>query len=92
MGALSYEPVRETEEVIIPDIVLDDLAVASQDILEGSSEALVDELLSLNASSAGARPKVMVQMSDDKKEIIHGSQALKEGFSHWMIKFFLFRR
>ena len=87
MGALTYEPVRETEEIMLSDIVLDDLAVASQDILEGSSEELVDELLSLNASSAGARPKVMVQMSDDKKEIIHGSQALKEGFSHWMIKF-----
>ena len=87
MGALIYEPVRETEEIMLSDIVLDDLAASSQDILEGSSEALVDELLSLNASSAGARPKVMVQMSDDKKEIIHGSQALKEGFSHWMIKF-----
>ena len=87
MGALTYEPVRETEEIMLSDIVLDDLAVASRDILEGSSEALVDELLSLNASSAGARPKVMVQMSDDKKEIIHGSQALGEGFSHWMIKF-----
>ncbi len=87
MGALTYEPVRETEEKILSDIVLDDLAASSQDILEGSSEELVDELLSLNASSAGARPKVMVQISDDKKEIIHGSQALKEGFSHWMIKF-----
>lgn len=87
MGALTYEPVRETEEIMLSDIVLDDLAASSQDILEGSSEALLDELLSLNASSAGARPKVMVQMSDDKKEIVHGSQALKEGFSHWMIKF-----
>ncbi len=87
MGALTYEPVRETEDVMLSDIVLDDLAASSQDILEGSSEALVDELLSLNASSAGARPKVMVQMSDNKKEIIHGSQARKEGFSHWMIKF-----
>jgi len=87
MGALTYEPVRETEEVILSDIVLDDLAASSQHILEGSSEALVDELLSLNASSAGARPKVMMQMSDNKMEIIHGSQALREGFSHWMIKF-----
>ena len=87
MGALTYEPVRETEEIMLSDIVLDDLAASSQDILEGSSEALVDELLSLNASSAGETPKVMVQMSDDKKEIIHGSQVLREGFSHWMIKF-----
>jgi len=87
MGALSYEPVRESDEVILSDIILDELAASSAQILEGSSEALVDELLSLNASSAGARPKVMVQLSDDKKQIVHGSQALQEGFSHWMIKF-----
>lgn len=87
MGALTYEPVREKEEVMLSDIVLDELAESSQHILEGSSEELVDELLSLNASSAGARPKVMVQISDDKKQIIHGSQGLRDGFSHWMIKF-----
>lgn len=87
MGALSYEPVRESEEVILSDIVLDELAASSAQILKGSSEALVDELLSLNASSAGARPKVMVQLSHDKKQIVHGSQARQEGFSHWMIKF-----
>jgi serine/threonine-protein kinase HipA len=87
MGALSYEPVRESEETLLSDIVLDDLAESSQQILEGSSENLVDELLSLNASSAGARPKVMVQMSEDKKQIIHGAQALQKGFKHWMIKF-----
>ena len=87
MGALSYEPVREDKKALIADIVLDDLAESSQVILRGSSETLLDELLSLNASSAGARPKIMVQMSDNGKEIIHGSQSLKHGFSHWMIKF-----
>ena len=87
MGALSYEPVRESEDVILSDIVLDELAASSAQILKGSSEVLVDELLSLNASSAGARPKVMVLLSHDKKQIVHGSQALQDGFSHWMIKF-----
>ncbi len=87
MGALSYEPVREDKKALIADIVLDDLAESSQVILRGSSETLLDELLNLNASSAGARPKVMVQMGDNGKEIIHGSQSLKDGFSHWMVKF-----
>jgi serine/threonine-protein kinase HipA len=86
MGALSYKPEREVESSF-EDIVLDDLAQSSADILEGSSEALLDELLSLNGSSAGARPKVLVQISDDKKQIIHGRQELKEGFTHWMVKF-----
>ena len=86
MGALSYEPEREVENSI-DTIVLDDLAESSAEILEGSSETLLDELLSLNGSSAGARPKVLVQISSDQKQIIHGRQELQEGFSHWMVKF-----
>ncbi len=86
MGALSYEPEQEVENSI-DTIVLDNLAESSAEILEGSSESLLDELLSLNGSSAGARPKVLVQISDDQKQIIHGRQTLQEGFSHWMVKF-----
>jgi serine/threonine-protein kinase HipA len=86
MGALSYEPEREVENSI-DTIVLDDLAESSAEILEGSSETLLDELLTLNGSSAGARPKVLLQISDDQKQIIHGKQKLEEGFSHWMVKF-----
>ncbi len=87
MGALSYEPEIEMDSSGLHEIVLDDLARSSHDILEGSSEELIDELLVLNGSSAGARPKILVQLSEDKKEIIHARQALKSGFSHWMVKF-----
>jgi len=86
MGALVYVPEREVEHTL-EEIVLDDLAQSSADILEGSSETLLDELLSLNGSSAGARPKVLVQISDDQQQIIHGRQELQERFSHWMVKF-----
>ena len=87
MGALSYEPDIELDSSYLDEIILDDLAQSSQDILEGSSDKLVDELLALNASSAGARPKAMVQISSDMQQIIHGLQKLRDGFSHWMIKF-----
>ena len=86
MGALSYEPEQEIAGTL-DEIVLDDLAQSSQQILEGNSDLLLDELLSLGGSSAGARPKVLVQMNDNRTEIIHGRQKLKEGFSHWMVKF-----
>ena len=86
MGALSYEPEIEVETS--PDkIVLDTLAKHSAEILEGSSDVMVDELLLLGGSSAGARPKVLVQLSDDKKQIVHGRQMLKEGFSNYIVKF-----
>ncbi len=86
MGALSYEPEQEIESSL-HIIVLDDLAKSSVQILEGSSDKLIDELLTLNGSSAGARPKILVQICENKKEIIHGRQKLKDGFSHWMVKF-----
>ena len=86
MGALSYEPHREVEH-LADDIVLDALAEHAETILEGSSDDMVDELLLLGGSSAGARPKVLVQLSADKKQIIHGQQKLREGFSHYMVKF-----
>jgi serine/threonine-protein kinase HipA len=87
MGALSYEPEVAIDSFDLHKIVLDDLARSSQEILEGRSEELVDELLVLNGSSSGARPKILVQISEDKKEIIHARQELKSGFSHWMVKF-----
>jgi len=43
--------------------------------------------IQLSGSSNGARPKVLAQISDDKKEIIKGRQKLKKGFSHYIIKF-----
>jgi serine/threonine-protein kinase HipA len=87
-GALSYEPVIDDIQSSCNDkLQLDNLSLASMKILQGSSEDMIEDFLALGGSSAGARPKVMVQLSDNKKEIIHGAQVLKDGFSHWMVKF-----
>jgi serine/threonine-protein kinase HipA len=86
MGALRYEPVREVDAPL-GEVVLDDLAQSSQAILEGTSEMMLDELLALGGSSAGARPKVLVQLSHDGTKMIHGRQQLQEGYAHYMVKF-----
>jgi len=87
MGALSYEPHQSSGETVIDKVLLDDLADSSEAILKGNSDELLDELLSLGGSSGGARPKVLVQLDKEQQQIIHGSQELQEGFSHWMVKF-----
>ena len=87
MGALSYEPEKDVENLLFNEIVLDDLAKSSEEILEGSSDNMVDELLALGGSSGGARPKVLVQLSANHTQIVHGKQKLKEGFSHYIVKF-----
>ena len=87
MGALSYEPDRSAVKDDGSEITLDKLAEESALVLSGENEEVFEELLRLNGSSAGARPKIVAQVSEDKKRIIHAGQALKPGFEHWMIKF-----
>lgn len=87
MGALEYEPILKQDDLDLKDIALDDLAQSSQGILQGNSEELLEQLLSLNGSSAGARPKAMIQLDDTKTKTIHGAQDLQSGYTHWMVKF-----
>lgn len=85
IGALSYEPLIESFKEN-QTINLDDLASSSLDILRGISEKNIDTLIANNGSSAGARPKIMVQIND-KNEILPSNQALKKGFEHYLVKF-----
>jgi serine/threonine-protein kinase HipA len=69
------------------EISLDRIAEESRIVLTGDSEEVFDELLRLNGSSGGARPKIVAQVSADRKRIIHGGGSLEPGYEHWMIKF-----
>jgi serine/threonine-protein kinase HipA len=87
MGALSYEPELGLQNIDDAPLALDKLAEESAAVLAGENEEVFEELLRLNGSSSGARPKIVAQVSNDKKRIIHGRQELQHGFAHWMIKF-----
>ena len=87
MGALSYEPELGSNITDDAPLVLDRLAEESAAVLAGANEEVFEELLRLNGSSSGARPKIVAQASADKKKIIHGQQELQPGFAHWIIKF-----
>ena len=87
MGALSYEPDRSSGATDAVPLALDRLAEESAIMLAGETEDVFEELLRLNGSSAGARPKIVAQASASKLEIVYGPAELKPGFDHWMIKF-----
>jgi serine/threonine-protein kinase HipA len=87
MGALSYEPELGLQYADNAPLALDKLAEESAAVLAGENEEVFEELLRLNGSSSGARPKIVAQVSSNKKRIIHGPQELQSGFAHWMIKF-----
>ncbi|MBN2782108.1 MAG: type II toxin-antitoxin system HipA family toxin, partial [Campylobacterales bacterium] len=84
-GALSYEPIIDTYKSDI-DIDLDRLAHSSMQILKGVSANDIETLIANNGSSAGARPKIMVQINQ-KNQIISANQPLQKNYEHYMVKF-----
>jgi len=87
MGALSYEPDKSASDRATTALKLDSLAKDAAVVLAGEEGPVIEKLLKLNGASSGARPKIVAQISGDKKQIIHGPDALPDGYSHWMIKF-----
>ena len=86
MGALEYEPAAGDSD-LYGDIELDSLSGEVDRILDGEESLVLDELLKLNGSSGGARPKIVACVSSDRKQIIHGGKSLPDGFTPWIIKF-----
>jgi serine/threonine-protein kinase HipA len=86
MGALIYEPDQSpnsSNEMIDLDI----LAMQTEQVLQGDSEEVITELLALNGSSAGARPKALIGVDAERKNISYGANLLSNGFEPWMVKF-----
>ncbi|HMR83286.1 MAG TPA: type II toxin-antitoxin system HipA family toxin [Niabella sp.] len=86
LGALVYEPDNSPSD-IDAIIDLDHLATQTEGVLEGSSEDVIQELLALNGSSAGARPKALIGVDHTRKRICYGAKQLNEGFEPWIVKF-----
>lgn len=86
MGALTYEP-DIAPELADGAIDLDLLAGQARDVLEGQADEVLAELIALNGSSAGARPKALIGYNPATGVMIHGRTALPAGFAHWLVKF-----
>ena len=86
MGALEYEPADEQADTFAA-VELDSLSAEVNKIVSGNESDVLDELLQMNGSSGGARPKIVAWVSNDRKTIVHGGRSAPEGFSPWMIKF-----
>ena len=87
MGALSYEPdlSKGRRELVV--LKLEKIAREAAAVFDGEQGPVIEELLRLNGGSAGARPKVLVQVRAGKQQIIHGPNQLPQGYAHWMVKF-----
>lgn len=87
MGALVYDPDYKGTPDRNDTLNLDTLATQAQEILEGATDIVLEELVALNGSSAGARPKAMIGVNADRSQIVHGVYDLTGDFEHWLVKF-----
>ena len=86
LGTLIYRPDRSTKERC-DEIILDQLARQTQQVLNDRAEDALQELLVLNGSLAGARPKILIGLDDARKHIVHGVHDLPKGYTPWIVKF-----
>ncbi len=86
IGALEYEPADDESDYNNNNISLDSLSGEIKKVLK-SDEYIFDQLRILNGSSGGARPKIIVSVSDNKKSISYQNQKIKNDCSEWIIKF-----
>ena len=87
MGALIYEPDLSHQKPS-DALDIDDLALKTRQVLRGSSEDVLGELVALSGSSAGARPKAMISFNPTGSQIIYGeNDKAREGYSPWLVKF-----
>ena len=87
MGALTYHPPTDRENVDATVFDLHDLAHQSQEILAGTAVDVLPQLLRAGGSPGGARPKVLVGFDPSTGDVISGEDDLPEGFEHWIVKF-----
>lgn len=87
MGALEYTPAAEQAEEAVSVAELDALAEDSLRILRDApvDAGQLDKLIQLNGSSAGARPKILVNVADDYRIVPQG--AGEPQGTPWIIKF-----
>ncbi len=87
MGALTYRPPADREDIDAGIFDLHELADQSRKILAGNAVDVLPQLLRAGGSPGGARPKVLVGFNPSTNNVISGEDDLPDDFEHWIVKF-----
>lgn len=87
LGALVYQPDYSIVTEEQKEINLDSVSLQTREVLEGEATEVLQELIELNGSSAGARPKALIGVNTSKDHIISGKDMLTDDYEHWLVKF-----
>lgn len=87
MGALTFLPEWNDQPADTGELSLDELSTQAEAVLTGDANDVLEGLIALNGSSAGARPKAVISVNKDKTVIRHGTMPHEHGFEAWLVKF-----
>jgi len=87
MGVLQYRPAILTPVSGQEEIELDVLAEECAHFELNEEDQFLDELIRLNGSSAGARPKILVSIDPETKMIRPSNNHRNHSHHDWIIKF-----
>ncbi len=87
MGALQYRPAYPATSMESKELELDQLAQECSQFKATEEEHFLDELIYLNGSSAGARPKILVSLDPHTKLIRPSDNQRNHTHPDWIIKF-----
>lgn len=97
MGALEFTPILNKsleqsvpievgELVNLAQAVTDERANLQSDLDQGKSDALLN-ILRVGTSAGGNRPKAIIALNDETKEVRSGQVEAPGGFDYWVLKF-----
>lgn len=87
MGALRYEPEFTVGSTEVKQIELDTLSNECIQFQNNNQDQFVDDLLLLNGSSAGARPKILISIDPETGQFHMSDNLLMHSHHDWIIKF-----
>ena len=87
MGALQYEPEMYYAKDVAPFQDLDCIAQECMGFLEHDEDEFVDDLFTLNGSSCGARPKVVLRLLPKGAGFAQSKNSPEGANNDWLIKF-----
>ena len=86
MGVLQYQP-EFLEDSHIKSIELDSLADECLQVQKNGEDQFIDDLLMMNGSSAGARPKILVSIDSKTKKFLMTDNHPSHIHNDWIVKF-----
>lgn len=85
MGALEYRPRLDKDQAGLA--TLEQLYQAAIDVQEGDAGIALEALRQAGGSPGGARPKVVLALSADRRDCRSPFAPLPSGYAHWLVKF-----